>query len=109
MMQSDTMMQGDAFSQEIKILKNDEVVTPDDVADVEITIGGLSKTYASGKVKYVGGVWMFPMSQKETFRFAATRLSVQVRVCWPTGEVEGIELGEIFVTESASRKVLGGD
>ena len=40
------MMQGDSYNLGIKILNNaGSPVTPDDIRDVEITIGNLSKTY----------------------------------------------------------------
>ena len=112
MMQSDTftsIMQGDAFTQKIEILKDDEIVTPDDVVDVEVTFGRLSKTYSSGELKYLDGKWEFRLSQAETFRFRETYQKVQVRVCWANGDVEGAELGEVYVSESMSRRVLGED
>ena len=42
------MMQGDAFVQKIKILNNGQIVTPEDVLDVEVTFGRLSKTLWTG-------------------------------------------------------------
>ena len=101
------MMQGDAFTQEIEIRHNDEIVTPDDVTDVEITIGVLSKTYLDGELDYSEGVWKFPMTQQETFRFRGGYHSVQVRVLWPSGDIEGVDLGKIYVGESNSRRMLG--
>lgn len=104
------MMQGDAFVQKIKINKNgNTTVTPDDVLDVEVTFGRLSKTYADGDLLYRDGLWEFPLSQAETFRMRDTYQRVQVRVCWPNGDVEGADLGDVFVTESLSRRELGGD
>ena len=102
------MMQGDAFVQKIKILNNGQIVTPEDVLDVEVTFGRLSKTLLEEDLLYRDGLWEFPLSQAETFRLRDTYQSVQVRVCWPNGDVEGADLGDVFVTESLSRRELGG-
>ena len=64
------MMQGDACNLGIFILNNaGSPVTPEDVRDVEITMGQLRKTYAGSQLYYQDGRWMFPLTQQETFRF----------------------------------------
>lgn len=101
------MMQGDSYSLDIEILSADgSVVTDADVSNVEITIGHLRKTYADGLVRYVDGVWKFPMTQEETFKYMPSLVRGQVRVVWKNGEVEGITLDGIRVKESISREVL---
>ena len=101
------MMQGDSYSLDIEILSADgSVVTDADVSNVEITIGHLRKTYADGVVRYVDGVWKFPMTQEETFKYMPSLVRGQVRVVWKNGEVEGITLDGIRVKESISREVL---
>lgn len=103
------MMQGDSYSLSIEILKADGTqVTAADVSDVEITIGHLRKTYAEGTVSYhsASGIWLFPLSQEETFRYLPSKVKGQVRVVWNNGDVEGISLGDINVQESISREVL---
>lgn len=103
------MMQGDSYSLSIEILRADgSHVTDADVSDVEITIGHLRKSYAEGTVTYhsAGGLWMFPLSQEETFRYLPSRVKGQVRVVWNNGDVEGISLDDIYVQESISREVL---
>lgn len=100
------MMQGDAYSIEIRILSGDGTdVTAEDVRDVEITIGPLRKTYRDGDVRF-DGVWKFPVTQEETFGLLPARARAQVRVEWPSGDVEGVSLGEISVRESISKEVL---
>lgn len=105
-------MQGDSYGIEIDIFDNiGNIVTPDDISDVEITIGRIRKTYREGSLFYVDGgdgspKWIFPLSQKETFRFPASRVNVQARIAWPNGEVEGLHSGHIVVHESSSREVL---
>lgn len=101
------MMQGDSYGLSIDVLNaDDEAVTPDDVSDVEITIGYLRKTYASGEVTYADGKWVFPLTQEETFRLPASRVKAQVRVVWANGNVEGTVLDPINVHESMSKEVL---
>lgn len=103
------MMQGDAYSLEIEILNGEQdAVTPEDVVDVEITIGSLSKTYASDEVSYdeEREKWLFPLTQEETFKFYPARVKAQARVVWKNGDVEGASLGTINVLESISKEVL---
>ena len=101
------MMQGDSYNLGIRILNNaGNPVTPDDVKDVEITIGHLRKTYLNAKVTYQEGVWLFPLSQKETFRYWPSALKAQVRVVWANGVVEGKPLYGVRINESISKEVL---
>jgi hypothetical protein len=106
-MEVETMMQGDSYVLEIEILNEDDVaVTDADVSDVEITIGHLSKTYKDGAVSYEDGKWIFPLTQEETFKFPASAVPAQLRIVWPNGQVEGVNLGKHFVSESISKEVL---
>ena len=101
------MMQGDGYSLPIEIFRADGTrVTDPDVADVEVTLGPLRKTYKRGEVTFCDGKWQFPVTQQETFSLEAQRQRCQVRVLWLDGTVEGVSLGEILVTESLSREVL---
>ena len=103
------MMQGDSYGKEIKLLyDNGNPITPDDVSDVEITIGSLSKTYKANEIRYDGELksWIYPISQEESFKFPAARLKAQVRVKWLNGEIEGKDLEDVYVSESRSKAVL---
>lgn len=101
------MMQGDCYSQGIEILdSNGNAVLPQDVADVEVVIGSLKKTYAAGQVKYGEDCWLFPLSQQESLALSAGALRGQVRVKWASGEVDGCLLELPALTESRSREVL---
>lgn len=101
------MMQGDSYKLGIMILNNaGNPVTPDDVSDVEITIGNLSKTYKNAEVTFHEGVWMFPLSQQETFRYWPSAVKAQVRLVWKNGVVEGKPLYGIRISESISKEVL---
>ncbi len=101
------MMQGDAYNLGIRILNNaGNPVTPNDIKDLEITIGDLSKTYLRAELSFSDGLWMFPLSQQETFRYRAAQLKAQVRVVWANGVVEGKPLYGVRIDESISKEVL---
>ena len=101
------MMQGDSYNLGINILNNaGQPVTPNDIKDVEITIGNLRKTYLNAQVAYHDGVWLFPLSQEETFRYWPASVKAQVRVVWANGVIEGKPLYGIRINESISKEVL---
>lgn len=103
------MMQGDAYTMPIEILKADDIpLTEDEVLDVEIVIGTLCKTYSSGEVTFdgVSKCWQFPLTQEETFSFIPSKVKCQARVKWPNGNVEGFYLGQKRIYESRSKEVL---
>ena len=101
------MMQGDSYNLGIRILNNaGNPVTPDDIKDLEITIGRLSKTYLGAQVTYYDGLWMFPLSQHETFGYWPGAAEAQIRIAWPNGVIEGKKLYGIRIDESISKEVL---
>ena len=101
------MMQGDSYNLGIRILNNaGNPVTPDDIKDLEITIGRLSKTYLGAQVTYHDGLWLFPLSQKETFGYWPGTAEAQVRIAWANGVIEGKKMYGIRIDESSSKEVL---
>ena len=101
------MMQGYAYNLGIRILNNAESkVTPDDVQDVEITIGHLRKTWLNAQLDYADGLWLFPLSQKETFGYWPSEVRAQVRVVWRNGVIEGKPLYGVRIEESISKEWL---
>lgn len=101
------MMQGDSCNLAIQIRNNaGSAVTPSDVSDVEITIGRLRKTYRSCQLLFSNGMWLFPLSQEETFGYWPASVKAQVRVVWRNGVVEGKTLYGIRISESISKEVL---
>ena len=101
------MMQGDSYQLSV-LLKNNagQPITPLDVKDVEITIGRRIKRYSDGNILFEDGLWLFPVSQEESFDFYPMKAKGQVRVKWNGGVVEGQELMGIRVQESVSKGVL---
>lgn len=101
------MMQGDSYAISIYITtESGRTIEESEVRDVEIKIGTLRKTYRAGEVRYEDGVWLFPISQDESFRLPAAHLRTQVRILWENGEVEGTILDDICLQESTSKEVL---
>lgn len=101
------MMQGDAYSIGFTVLNNaGSTVTPDDVIDVEISIGHLVKRYSNGQVTYFDGRWFFPLSQEETFDYWPKAVHSQIRVKWNNGIVEGKPIHGVRINESISKEVL---
>ena len=101
------MMQGDNYSIGISILNNaGSPVTPEDVRDVEVTIGHLRKKYSEAQLFYQDGQWLVPISQSESFGILPGVVSAQVRVAWANGVVEGKPLYGIRSEESLSREVI---
>ena len=101
------MMQGDAYSLGFTVKNNaGSTVTPEDVIDVEITIGHLRKTYSSDQVTFYEGRWFFPLSQTETFDCWPKATKAQIRVKWKNGIVEGKEIHGVRINESLSKEVL---
>lgn len=101
------MMQGDTCNLGIRILNNaGNPVTPQDVLDLEITIGNLRKTFAKSELLYQDGLWFFPLSQQQTASFWPASVKAQVRLRWRNGVVEGKPISGITVQESLSKEVL---
>lgn len=101
------IMQGDAYDLGIEIFDdNGKMVTPDDVSDVEIVIAHMSKSYANKEIKYGESVWLFPLTQEESFAIMPSKPKAQVRIKWKTGEVDGTKIDLSSVDESSSKEVL---
>lgn len=101
------MMQGDACFLGVRVLNNAlQVVGPSDVEDVAITVGHLTKTYKKEQVVYHDGLWLFPLSQEESFGLFPGAVRAQVRILWANGVVEGKPIFGLRVTESTAKEVL---
>lgn len=101
------MMQGDAYSLSFTVLNNaGSAVTPNDILDVEITIGHITKTYKKIQLLYENEKWLFPLTQKETFGYWPKPVKAQIRIFWPNGIIEGKPIHGIRIIESLSKEVL---
>ena len=101
------MMQGDACFLGVRILNNaGQNVVPEDVKDVVITLGALTKRLSAEQVVFRDGLWLFPLTQEESFGFFPGPVGAQVRVVWANGVVEGKPLPGARFDESRNREVL---
>lgn len=101
------MMQGDSYNLGFTVLNNAKVpVTPEDIQDMEITIGRLSKTYRNAQITFQDGKWLFPLTQEETFGFWPKATKTQIRIVWANGIVEGKPIHGVRINESISKEVL---
>lgn len=101
------MMQGDAYRLGFTVLNNAKTpVTPDNVLDVEITIGHLRKTYRNAQIVFNNNRWLFPITQEETFSYWPKTVKAQIRVLWRDGTIEGKEIHGVRILESISKEVL---
>lgn len=103
------IMQGDQYALPIELMAKDGTpLSPDTLADVEVVVGTMRKTMSRGAIVYDAerGVFLFPLTQEETFAMRDQRYKVQLRVKTTGGDVVGIYLGEIIVDMSKSKEVL---
>lgn len=101
------MMQGDSYFLGFSLTNNaGQPITPEDVLDVEITVGSLTKRKNDGKLIYDNGMWMFPLNQAESMEMRPGRKDAQARIKWASGAVEGQPVYGVIVLESKSKEVL---
>ena len=101
------MMQGDSYNLGFTVLNNAKSpVTPNDIQDMEITIGHLRKTYRNAQITYENGKWLFPLRQEETFGYWPKATKSQIRIMWANGIIEGKPIHGVRIFESISKEVL---
>ena len=103
-----SVMQGDAYNIPVTIKSgNGTLITPEIAACVEITVGQFTKRWP-GQVTFdeKTGEWKFPVTQKQTFRFAPGAAVVQARVVFQDGSIMGGSGAPVRVEQSASHGTL---
>lgn len=103
-----SVMQGDAYNIPVTIKSgNGTLITPEIAACVEITVGQFAKRWP-GQVTFdeKTGEWQFPVTQKQTFRFAPGTAVVQARVVFQDGSIMGGSGAPVRVEQSASHGTL---
>ncbi len=108
-----TIMRGDALTLYLALKQGSEVLTPADLADLEITIGpqGLRRTYLEGDVGYDEELeqWYLRLSQEDTFALEGSRCAVVARAKFANGpefDVRGMKVGILEITDTLSQEVL---
>lgn len=102
------IMQGDACRIPFHIRQDGTQIRPEMVADLEVTLGRLRKTYLEGGVRWEDGYWFVYLSQEETMAMAGcdyVRLRVRY-VDQPWVTVQGKRATLIHVEEHPEAEVL---
>ena len=102
------IMQGDNLFLAFNVTINDEPLDIETIDTIEFVVGELTKYYRTdGEVIYDedSGVFLFPLSQEETFNFHGSQ-KIQVRIKTTDGHVIGKVIGNIDVVYSLSKEVL---
>lgn len=102
------MMQGDAYALPIEIRTADGPAKENTFADIEVIIGPFRRTLREGNLTYdpVRQVFLFPLTQRDTFSVCHGIKPGQVRVRTHDGQVFGTSLGSVDIMGSLSREVL---
>lgn len=108
-----TMMQGDSYNIPVSLKLNGNVLTPQDVSEIEICIGeNLRKTLSGGTVGYdeTTQEWFFRPTQEETLALTANEsYQIIARVKFQNGkwsDVIGIPIGQLNISDSISEEVI---
>lgn len=103
------IMEGDQYGISIRIKdKCGTLITNEHVEDVEVCIGKYTKTYASGVVTYDSekDVFVYPLTQEESFNFNSNSVACQVRVKFEGGDIIGEGCDRIDIVPSKSKERL---
>lgn len=102
------MMQGDQYSQPFNITIDGEPIDISKYTIIEFVFGGLTKYWKpenAGDVKYIDGLFYFPLTQEETLAFDGPQ-DIQIRVKTIDNDVYGKRAGDIPVQDSDSENII---
>lgn len=106
------MMQGDSYALMINLTQMGGILTPDLVADIEISIGdSIRKTYSGGEVLFdsVEQQWYIKPTQEETLALEPGGYEAIARIKFSDADdadVKGINIGRIIIIEAPSEEVI---
>lgn len=102
--------QGDQRMVPFDLKLNGEILTPDDLVELEIcaTDGAFRKLLSAGEVAfdYDNSNWAFLLTQTETLAMEPGSYNVQARPEWADGTVIMTSIGTIQVAEANSKEVI---
>lgn len=106
------MMQGDSYALLINLTQMGTVLTPDLVADIEVSIGEtIRKTASAGEVEFdtTEQQWYIRPTQEETLSLEPGVYEAIARIKYSDtddSDVKGINIGRIIITDSLSMEVI---
>ena len=102
--------QGDQRMVPFDIKLNGEILTPDDLTELEICAaeGAFRKLLSSGEVAYDydNSHWAFLLKQEETLAMEPGTYNVQARPVWSDGTIIMTSIGTIQVADANSEEVI---
>lgn len=75
------IQQGAQYYLPFRIRQNGTVLSPDNVDDVKIKVGDVTKQFSKGELTYTGETWMYQLKQEYTMRLVNdAKVQVSVRI-----------------------------
>ena len=101
------ILQGDSYPIPVEIMQDGNIVTPEMVEEVEITIGAdVRKTYSGGDVFYEDEIWYFLLTQADSFSLSGG-YDVVLRLKYPgSSNVVGTKIGKLSVEKADRKEVI---
>lgn len=107
-----TIMKGDSYPIYLELTLDDEVLTPDMIAELEVCVGdALRKCYTEKEVMfdYSSSRWYIWPTQQETLELPQGPYHVVIRIKYNNQdmeEVQGFKIGKIDVVDTFSEEVI---
>lgn len=102
----ETIMQGDEYMIPFVLKDKDgNDITLDDVEEVVITFGFLTKTLSQEEVLYRDGEWCFLLEQRESMCMSGS-VPFEARVRFQDGDIIGQKLEPVQVVRSINKDMI---
>ena len=106
------IMQGDSYPIFVELTQGGYVLTPEMVADVEVSVGeSFIKKYSSGEVMFDSNLrkWYFRPTQEETLALEegeSYQVIARVKYTNSPADVKGVRCGNIVIEDTNSTEVI---
>ena len=102
------IMQGDQFALPLTGTLNGKPLDMETVECVEIYIDTRRKVYPGEVLYSEDGLFLYPLTQEETFAVRRSSVHIQVRVKFKgdPAVVRGCNVGDVYVEDAVSKEVL---
>lgn len=100
------IQQGNQYPLPIKIISNNQPITPTDVDDVRIQVGDYLYSYQDGVLTFnvETNEWIFPLTEQMTQSFNNLRTPVQVGIKkydrFVYSAIQNVDIGKSIIKES---------
>lgn len=98
-----TIMQGDAYPIPVYVKIDGSIATPDNIDGLRVKIGDFTDSYPKGGITAENGVWLFPMTQEQSYSLKVGVNPVQAQVM--VGEYV---VGTAVTTVNVGKSILKG-